>query len=334
MRITLIAVITACALGLVSARSSYAADRYLDEVFPNVTVTSNIAYGQALDEFSQLETLRLDLYQPTGDTLTSRPVVIFVHGGGFTGGSKTSVDAVNYVTLMARRGFVTASISYRLHEGGFTPAEQAQVVLDAKHDAQAAVRWFRANAATYSIDTSRVSIAGYSAGAVTALFVAYTASDPGDSGNPGYPSDVAAVVDISGSMGDVADDLMDAGEPPVLIVHGTNDATVPYSESQAIVAAAEADGIPYELHTLTGVGHSKFGPVYIPDMAEWSGAFLYIHVIAGAPVGGMARLSGVMSDSPSGVTALEALLMLAVMAAMTAARTAMHHVRQASEARQ
>ncbi len=333
MRITLIAVIIACALGLVSARSSYAADRYVDEVFPNVTVTSNIAYGETIDEFAQPETLRLDLYQPTGDTLTSRPVVIFAHGGGFTGGSKTSPDAVNYVTLMARRGFVTASINYRLREGGFPPAEQTQVVLDAKHDAQAAVRWFRANAATYGIDTNRISITGYSAGAVTALFVAYASDDTGDSGNPGYPSDVSAVVDISGSMGDVAGDVMEAGEPPVLIVHGTSDATVPYSESQEIVAAAEADGIPYELHTLTGVGHSKFGPVYIPDMAEWSGAFLYNQVIAGAPVGGMARLSGVMSDSSSGVTALEALLMLAVLAAMTAARSATRRVRQTSETR-
>jgi acetyl esterase/lipase len=61
-----------------------------------------------------------------------------------------------------------------------------------KHDAQAAVRWLRANAATYRLDPSRIAIGGSSAGAITAMMVSYNAVDPGSSGNPGYPSDVAA----------------------------------------------------------------------------------------------------------------------------------------------
>jgi acetyl esterase/lipase len=276
-----------------------AADRYLDEVFPSVTVTSNIAYGQALDEFGVLETLRLDVYQPTGDTVTNRPVVIFVHGGGFTSGNKGNPDPVDYATRMAKRGFVSASINYRLWEGGYTQEQQAQVILDAKHDAQAAVRWFRANAATYDIDPDRISIAGYSAGSATALFTAYTPDDPGDSGNPGYPSDVSAVIDISGGMGNLADDVMDTGEPPVLIIHGTNDATSPYTNAQNIVAAAEAAGIPYELHTLQGANHSKFGPTYMADMAQWSGGFLYSYVVAG-PVGGVTELAPARTAAPSG----------------------------------
>jgi acetyl esterase/lipase len=257
-------------------------------------VTSNIVYGQALDEDGELEMLRLDLYQPSGDTLPARPVLIFVHGGGFVGGSKTNPDIVNMVTRFAKRGYVTASISYRLREGGFPPEQQLQVILDAQHDAQAAVRWFRANAATYAIDTERISIGGYSAGAATSLFVGYHSDDPGDSGNLGYSSEVSAVIDVSGGL---LTPLMEAGEAPVLIVHGTNDATVPYSLAQAIVTRAEEVGVPYELHTLVGVGHGKFGP-FLDEITDWTSAFLYEHVTASSvSVGGIARVPEAAGES-------------------------------------
>jgi acetyl esterase/lipase len=283
------AVAVTLALAWLPAQDAGAAERYVDEVFSSVTVTSNLAYGQAIDEFGQLETLRLDVYRPTGDTLTSRPVVIFVHGGGFTGGNKTSPDAVDYATRMAKRGFVSASINYRLREGGFPPEEQAQVILDAKHDGQASIRWFRANAATYGVDPNKISIAGYSAGSITALFSAYTPDDPGDSGNPGYPSDVSAVIGISAALGELADDVIDPGEPPVMLIHGTADATAPYSNALNTIAAADEAGIVSELHTLQGAGHSKFGPAFMTDMTEWSGVFLFNHVVGGE-VGGIAEL--------------------------------------------
>jgi acetyl esterase/lipase len=316
--VSLVALAAAVTLLLAGPPDAEADSRYLDEVFSSVDVTSNIAYGQAIDEFGQPETLLLDLYQPAGDTLPDRPVVIFVHGGGFTGGSKTSPDGVAYARSMARRGFVSASINYRLREDGFPPEELPQVVFDAKHDAQAAVRWFRANAAIYDIDSDRISIAGYSAGAATALFAGYVADDPGESGNPGYPSDVSAVIEISGSMGGFADLLMDAGEPPVLIVHGTADATVPYSAATELVDAAGVDGIPFELHALTDVGHGKFG-LLTDEIEEWSGVFVYNHVIAGSPVGGVTELAGDERGAwrPGSLAVLMAgLLALAGLAAM------------------
>lgn len=273
------------------ATPTLAATRYIDEVFPNVTVTSNIAYGEAINEQSNPETLRLDLYQPTGDTLPSRPVIIFAHGGSFTGGDKAFADPANYSTRMAKRGFVVASINYRLRQSPIPPEEMPQAVFDAKHDMQAAIRWFRANAATYGIDTSRISIAGYSAGAATALFAAFIPEDVGDSGNPGYPSDVAASISISGSMGNAADGAISPGDPPVLLIHGTADATVPYSNATDIVAAADADGVPNELHTLTGAGHSKFGPALMTEITQWSGEFLLNYVIGGSAVGGLTSLA-------------------------------------------
>lgn len=304
-----------CLLTLAGAPRAEAAERYVDEVFSSVDVTSNIAYGEAPDELGQPETLLLDLYQPAGDTMTGRPVVVFVHGGSFTGGDKAGANNVNYVTQLAKRGVVTASINYRLREGGYPPEEQFQVVLDAKHDAQAAVRWFRANAATYDIDPGRISIAGYSAGAATALFTGYTSNDPGDSGNPGYPSDVSAVIDVSGGMGALADDVIEAGEPPVLIVHSTNDATVPYSNAEEIIAAAQAVGIPYELHAVAA-GHSKFG-LLTDDIAEWSGVFLYNQVIAGGAVGGLADVPDIAAPRAGRTGRIPLLLVLGIVALAT-----------------
>src|SRR3954471_18722279 len=64
--------------------------RYRDPVFNAVTVTSNVTYGSAVNLSNETVTLQLDEYQPTGDTVTKRPAIVWVHGGSFTGGSKTS----------------------------------------------------------------------------------------------------------------------------------------------------------------------------------------------------------------------------------------------------
>jgi acetyl esterase/lipase len=305
-----VAIVVAVLLLRGGAPTSYAGGtRYLDEVFPNVTVTSNIAYGQAIDEHGQLETLRLDLYQPTGDTLPYRPVLVFVHGGSFTGGDKANADPVTYARAFAKRGYVTASINYRLREEGFPPEQQIFAIEDAQHDAQAAVRWFRANAAIHGIDVNRISISGYSAGAATALFVAYNQDNVGDSGNPGYPSNVSATIDVSGG---VYTPLMEPGEPPVMIVHGTADTTSPYSRAEEIVDQAEAVGIPYELHPLIGEGHTIFGS-HMTEIVGWSSTFLYQYVTGG--VGGGADLP-LAVDRPAGGSSVLVLVLATIAAAL------------------
>jgi acetyl esterase/lipase len=125
--------------------------RYRDEVFASVAITADTAYGQAPDENANPVTLRLDLYQPSGDTEPSRPAFVWIHGGGFTGGDKADPLNTTIATRFARRGYVTASINYRLRPGHYFEQgdpELTLAILDAQHDAQAAVRWLRANAAT------------------------------------------------------------------------------------------------------------------------------------------------------------------------------------------
>jgi len=231
--------------------------RYRDQVFSAVTTTNDITYGRApLDDGTPVD-LKLDLYQPTGDTAAKRPAVVWVHGGGFTMGDKSS--GRGKATFFAKLGYVAVSINYRLLSpdgcgGNPNPTPLCQhAALEAQHDAQAAVRWLRANAATYKIDTSRIAMAGASAGAVTSVLASTHSEDPGTSGNPGYPSSIRAAVSVSGGM--PTNDLIDAGDAPTLFIHGTEDRVVPFEWAVQNAAAMYNLGILTVLEPLDGAGH-------------------------------------------------------------------------------
>jgi dipeptidyl aminopeptidase/acylaminoacyl peptidase len=154
---------------------------------------------------------------------------------------------------------VAVSINYRLLSpdgcgGNPNPTPVCQnAALEAQHDAQAAVRWLRRNAAAYRIDTDRIAMAGASAGAVTSVLAATHSEDPGTSGNSGYPSNIRAAVSISGGM--PTNDLINAGDASTLFIHGTEDRVVPYQWALQNAAAMYNLGIPTVLEPLEGAGH-------------------------------------------------------------------------------
>src|SRR5262249_51583435 len=119
--------------------------RYRDLVFSNVTVTSNIVYGSATNLSGQTVTLMLDLYQPTGASVPPRPIIIWVHGGSSAVGDKTSAELVDEANTFARKGYVNASINYRLEppgcSAGSVTSQCIDAILEAKADAQNAVRY-------------------------------------------------------------------------------------------------------------------------------------------------------------------------------------------------
>src|SRR3954466_12381188 len=163
------ALITGCTLPKPAGDSPL---RYRDATFTNVSLTSDIQYGQAPDANNNPVALKLDLYQPTGDTETLRPALVWVHGGSFSGGDKTNTVPVDVANTFAKQGYVVVSINYRLTAPPGCAANPSQsactlAALDAQHDAQAAVRWLRANATTYGVDPARIGIGGESAGAIT-----------------------------------------------------------------------------------------------------------------------------------------------------------------------
>ena len=208
--------------------------RYKDEVFATYTLQSNIQFGQAPNK-----TLYMDLYTAFSDTVTNRPMVIFIHGGGFKGGDKVGNFSKLLCGGLAKRGYVVSSINYRTQSTIANDTEHFEAMLKALQDAKAAVRYFRSNGTLYGIDTSRIYATGSSAGSITALHLAYldSAEVPsyvtwgnvgnsfeGTSGTPGYSSRISGVVANWGAIGDTS--WIKKGDVPVYAVHGYDDSTV------------------------------------------------------------------------------------------------------------
>ena len=249
--------------------------RYKNRIFSRVDVTKDVVYGQNYVN-GTLVKLKMDVYEPHGDTAASRALVICIHGGGFTGGDKSNKYIVYICKDLAMRGYVTASINYRLQPKG--NINYGKAVTEAMYDAKAAVRYFRAHAAQWRIDTSKIAILGSSAGAITALHACYLreAEYEGDSGNSGYSSNVSACIDMWGGLYKNVSEI-DAGEPPVLIIHGTDDKVVPFTEAMNITKQCDAVGVSYELHALKGEGHAPWH--LLAKFIPWIVNFLYAKMI-------------------------------------------------------
>ncbi len=158
-------------------------DRYLSATFNSSQIFSNVVYAKDVPElqFSIFgnETiantdLSMDIRMPPNtDTATKRPAIIWAHSGGFILGSKANDDMQALIDTFARRGYVTASIHYRLGMNIFDDVSAERAVYRGTQDASAAVRFFRENAALLGVDPDLIFIAGSSAGAVAALHLAY-----------------------------------------------------------------------------------------------------------------------------------------------------------------
>lgn len=225
-------------------------NRYFNQVFNDFTVTTDIQYGANLDLDGNNVNLLCDIYEPLNDAFDERPLIIIVHGGSFVGGSKEGGDVVPLARDLAKMGYVVASINYRLGLPFTTDLEQpaTHAVIRGYHDGKAAIRFFRKTVAEdsnpYGINGDQIFMVGSSAGGFIALHNAYLddeseipaivdQSQPGlgggiegESGNPGYSSQLTAIVNIAGAIGDAS--WMGEDDIPVLSFHGDQDATVPY----------------------------------------------------------------------------------------------------------
>jgi acetyl esterase/lipase len=165
------------------------AQRFLTEVFSTVTKTSNIVYANNISFLPTPGTsvpLAMDIYEPTGDTMSKRPLVVFMHTGSYLPicinqtptGSRNDSAAVEICTRLAKLGYVVANIDYRL---GWNPAGSTvdirrgsliQAVYRSIQDAKAAVRYFRKDAATtnlYKINSNYIALGGQGTGGYIAV---------------------------------------------------------------------------------------------------------------------------------------------------------------------
>jgi para-nitrobenzyl esterase len=219
----------------------------------------DVQYGNSANpKTGNKQKLLMDVYQPKNDNVQLRPLIIIMHGGTFISGTKRDAGVKAIADSMCRKGFVTASIEYRLQWGGFAlPLYPTDSVLAAAirgtQDMRTAIRYFYKSAAAdgnpFKIDTNNIFILGESAGAIAALDAIYLRSmtqfnELGDtnivSRNDGlfgsggtssdnhliYPVRVKAVFSISGALGRAG--WISTGDVPVFSVHAVNDGTVAY----------------------------------------------------------------------------------------------------------
>lgn len=151
--------------------------RYSEKDFFNSSQISSITdlkYGSAVNKEGALQELHLDIHYPniTADSSPLRPFIMLIHGGGFQSGEKESMTYE--CQELAKRGYVTATMEYRLGSATDDILEQVLRIYRADQDAQAAMRWIVDNASTYAIDTSWMFVGGVSAGSVMSHNIIYT----------------------------------------------------------------------------------------------------------------------------------------------------------------
>jgi para-nitrobenzyl esterase len=252
-------VLLTCAIGSLMAQTDCGGGRYISEVFGGYTRTNDITYGANINLQGQNQSLELDIWEPDGDVEPLRPILVVEHGGSFISGDKGAGDITSIAEPLAKRGFVIASVEYRLGMAGFPfpgpdSVDASTAVWRAVADFKAAVRFLYKSAQNgnpYRIDTNRLYIGGVSAGAVSAVHYAYLddinempsyidttqagtgGGIEGNSGNAGYSSRVNGVVNICGMIADTA--WMTASDEPIVSLHGDEDAVVPYGSAMITV---------------------------------------------------------------------------------------------------
>jgi alpha/beta superfamily hydrolase len=297
--------------------------RYQEEIFPRIDVKSDLVYGKArgywtnqpysdepyittlrkglIKSFSdgKLLDLKLDVYYPKTDLFKNRPCVMLIHGGAFYIGSKESACERTLATTLAKRGYLVASIDYRL---GFkpTPGEIEMSAYRAIQDANAALRFLAHNAKGLGIDPNQIYIGGTSAGGVASLNTAFMTNDERpqrileasrkgligkieESGNKYTETfKIKAVINMWGAVSDLS--IIGKDEQiPVLSIHGTADDIVPYENdypfknalminrlvmdkmygSKLIHDRLQSFGIRNKLVSLPGLGHE-------PELATYN----------------------------------------------------------------
>lgn len=275
--------------------------RYDKEIFTSVKSVSNILYGKALNIAGVQEELYMDVYEPDNDTAKKRAMIIFVHGGGWVSHNKD--DGKEFCTLFAKKGYVAASIDYRLGmEYPINEKTRGEAVYRGAQDINAAIRYARSNSSMFGIDTGQIFIGGYSAGAVNAVQAAYLDENEvpkdidvqkwGSLNNSGnnlnYSSEVQCVYSIAGAIADT--NWIQAGDPPIICVHGKTEIFLPYISGYdylgiydygaiSITQRATSLKIPATIFTYENIAHDEYlNPVGFTNTTNAINDFLYTQI--------------------------------------------------------
>lgn len=287
--------------------------RYLNPVFANVTFTSAIQFGSATNQAGLPQDLYLDFYEPTGDTLSSRPLIVYAFGGAFLIGTRNQPPIPDYCTYYAKCGYAVASIDYRIGFNVLSTGSAIRAVYRAAQDLRASVRFLCQRYPQYRIDTTAIFLTGSSAGCFSALHSCFM--EPSDvpsdvQGIPLEPSDLGCydcatnadnnrtmpkIRGIMNHWGAILDTVFirptAKDNVPVISLHGDQDNLVPYTVgspfgypifpvvdgSVPIHARMDHLGIKNELHPLYGYSHEPWllAPQLLDTCYKYEKPFLY-----------------------------------------------------------
>ena len=255
---------------------------------PGVSLTADIEFARP-----QGQALTLDLYRPDQDG--DVPVVVFIFGGAWMKGDKTSVRAANGPLHLTAHGFAVAALSYRLSQTARFPAQI--------RDVKSGIAFLRRESSRLGLDAERFAAFGPSAGGHLAALAGVTDGvETFEPGEPGHPlgTSVQAVVDFYGPTdflqmdthsithpngAQLVHDAADSPEsrliggpiqdnpglaavanpltwlnrqaPPFLVIHGDADPLVPFNQSELLIEGLAREGVPHEFVRVRGGGHGQ-----------------------------------------------------------------------------
>ncbi len=225
--------------------------RYLENITENVAIQKDVIFGESITSTGEKQTLLLDIYSPENDNQLTRPVIVWIHGGGFRpGNDKTQSYIVEMANRFAKKGYVCISIDYRIREN--PRDDTAGTIEDAVEDALKGLDWIRKNSESLKIDKSKIFIAGGSAGGMLGSYLCFN-----DRADQTDKNGIIGFVDLWGTPDEMWGKLdIDKNDPPTIIVHGTDDKLVSYGNSVALAEKLKANDIKHELITLENAGHT------------------------------------------------------------------------------
>lgn len=223
-KIKLLFVIIAClASGLIQAQLNYVAKLY------NYVKETGVLYGADVKYDGNNINLYMDIYKPAGDNNPARPILMLIHGGGFVQGTRQEMDQM--CIDFAKRGYVTATIDYRLgfYQPSFLPspfaydtAEVIRAAARAIQDAHGAMRFLKGRAAQDSSDINLAFVGGASAGSITALHMAYV-------------DKLSEEPPATGSISNVVTNTLNVARPALGSIFGSLNQNGQNSQVQAVV---------------------------------------------------------------------------------------------------